>query len=298
MEITILDYILVYLTSMLIGIVLSYIIFNVLEKRARKKRTLKDTIREMAISSSLVEAKEREEIVSNIILFEPKLIKTALDLVTFSENELARNADIDQKVVSAWLNAAKSAGIVSTISERNRNVYKINLNVEFLNQLVSIKDIFEHNFRLSTQLNEKILNMEYNTLKRLITIGVKNIIFIRFDNVTGPELSYFIQLTRFVKKSVEMPQILARITISSEISYFTEIEGGDKIVITKYEFSEEERTLHNFIIGEIMESDDVEKVKRFLNNLARALRGQREFNREHLQEILEVESRRFIKEIF
>lgn len=298
MEITILDYILVYLTSMLIGIVLSYIIFNVLEKRARKKRTLKDTIREMAISSSLVEAKERKEIVSNIILFEPKLIKTALDLVTFSENELARNADIDQKVVSAWLNAAKSAGIVSTISERNRNVYKINLNAEFLNQLVSIKDIFEHNFRLSTQLNEKILNMEYNTLKRLITIGVKNIIFIRFDNVTGPELSYFIQLTRFVKKSVGMPQILARITISSEISYFTEIEGGDKIVITKYEFSEEERTLHNFIIGEIMESDDVERVKRFLNNLARALRGQREFNREHLQEILEVESRRFIKEIF
>ena len=142
-----------------------------------------------------------------------------------------------------------------------------------------------------------MLNLEEPEIRFLSRLGIKNLAFIRFDNIVGPELKYFLRLTRFIKKSLTNPQLIVHLAMGSEISYYTEIEDGDRIVITKYAYVEEDRELQNIIIGEIIPNANIETIKNFLDQIAQRLRGQGDVTLDRFRTVIREELRRHSEEI-
>ena len=279
MQVNLFEYALVFLTTMLMGIVFTYILFRIMESRSKKGFAL-DVVTRYVRELREEEGAERADFLVQeaqeyygALFAELDLMEAAANLIVFSPEELSIMTGINRSLIDSWIKSGVISGFLTDLSGGAKRIYSLNLDSVSLERIESIKNALEETARYHREYESKRVDLNQDSLRSLSSLGIKNVIFIRFDNVMGPELEYFIRVTRFVKKALIDPGLVTRIVISGEISRYTEIEGGDRIVITKYEFTEEDRTLQNIIIAEVIPDADVDAIRRYLERVSQELQG-------------------------
>ena len=279
LQVNLFEYALVFLTTMLMGMVFTYILFRIMESRSKKGFALDVVtryVRELREEEGagradflVREAQERY----GALFAELDLMEAAANLIVFSPEELSIMTGINRSLIDSWIKSGVISGFLTDLSGGAKKIYSLNLDSASLERIESIKNALEETARYCREYESKRVDLNQESLRSLSSLGIKNVIFIRFDNVIGPELEYFIRVTRFVKKALIDPGLVTRVVISGEISRYTEIEGGDRIVITKYEFTEEDRTLQNIMIAEVIPDADVDAIRRYLERVSQGLQG-------------------------
>ncbi len=265
MPLTIFDYLIIFTASMLGGMILAQLILFLYNKTKKKPLALSFIGEKLAMGQQ-DEGKYEERVKSEFVpvLSELRIIESALKLTVFTPDELSRLSGESRARVDAWLRSAVNQDIISKLSD---NVYSISLSRVLQEKLAEISRLISETIDYENQYASMKLHFSENEVKKLANWGIKNLIYVGWDDDLGPKIDYFLFFTRFVKKVIEDPAFLARIMVSGEISVVIETEEGFKIVISKLEVKEEDKVNPNIVIAEVTANADIEQVKSYLQRI-------------------------------
>lgn len=131
---------------------------------------------------------------------------------------------------------------------------------------------------LKLELNKQL----FLTLRSL---GIQGLTIIEFDDVYGPRPRFAHSMhSKLVRRLLEDQIFSAKISILAK--YASEAKLADsRIVIETFE-NVDERTKTHYIIAQISENADYTRVRIFLRNLCKKLRGIRGFKKEAIEKLM------------
>lgn len=264
MPLSIIDYLIIFLSSIIGGMILAHLIIYIYSKLQRKPIALSyigEKLEEIRHETETEIKKEEERIKIIPVLSELSLLKNAFTLGVFTIDELTKSTNEDENLVRLWVNSALKQSLVTKISE---DTYLAMPNAVPLDKIQNIAQLIRDRHEFITQHSELLLSFRDKEKEHLAELGIKNIIYIGWDDDLGPKVDYFLHPTRFVKRIIDDPSYLARLVVGGEVSVIMESEHGDKIIIYKVERRDGERITPNNIIAEITSRANIDKIKAYL----------------------------------
>jgi len=264
---SLIDYVVLFISSLLGGVILAHIILFIYGKIRKKPIALSyidEKLRQIESGEGIKKEIEQAKRKFVPVFSELNLIKHALLLNVFTIDELSKVSKENKDVIESWIESAIKQSIVKRLSE---NVYSTIANSLPLVEIQEITQLINDESEFLNRYSDMIIDLDERERTEIAKSGIKNIIYVGWDDDIGPKIDYFLYSTRLIKKAIEDPSFLARLMVSGEISVLMETDEGDKIIIYKVDRMREGRTIPNNLIAEIAPSADVEEIKNYLSNV-------------------------------
>lgn len=266
MPLSLIDYLILFISSLLGGIILAHIIIHIYERFRKKPIALsyiEEKLKRIKDNKGIGKVEQvKKKFVP--ILSELKIMKHALLLSVFTIDELSKTSEENKDVIESWIESAIKQSIVEKLSE---NVYLMVASSLPLSEIQEITRLINDELTFLNRYSSMIINLDERERKKLSRLGIKNIIYIGWDNDLGPKVDYFLYPTRLTRKAMEDPSFLARLMMGSEVSVLMETDEGDKIIIYKVNRELEGRIIPNNLIAEVVPSANVDEIKHYLLNI-------------------------------
>lgn len=205
-----------------------------------------------------------------------ELFRIAFQLKNFTSKEVVEKSELPSSKIKLWLNAMTYFGAVEVVKygegERKKAFYSVSKpRIEKLcKRIVSFIESSSREINASKEPSE--ISLSQFEIKALLTMGVRTISFICFDDQIGPVIKYKVLDSSFIERMGNNPGKLGKLitTLSLDVKEMTLLDGV-QILCKKIGHLEEEG--QRFIILEKIEKDVGRDVQHFLEDLGRFLKG-------------------------
>lgn len=259
-----------FLIGSLIVYSLDYVLSLIKSRRRKTRRFVREIIQE-SLASQSDEYREIYEFNLNEYL---GVLQSALTLFLFSLSEISRKSKLPSDKVERILDKIVSIGALETYLSGGAKVYRVNLERnEIFQKIRSIIDFLENKRRVID--NPGLLNIEKDLRNVLINFGIRNIIYIEFNENKGPFLKYFVEPTRFVETLMQNPKYVTDIAIMSKTSPVMLIENT-RVAVVNIATRPSKRVVENQLVAELFENSKEEFVLAILEEIAKSLSEKKE----------------------